>query len=210
MLALVKGFLTLQYFSQEHSYAKAPQCAPFCFYLTSTEFLSLSGANIYLPIQILPLGLFFGHNINSWVNRILKNFQFLVKLKNFSVQVYLYSLLSSDYHHSKMDHMIDNNGHNVCPITIQHLLVCGVGGSLRSSRSPFLFQRLLIVLPKFSLQLLSVVKEVHQLNLNQERCSRGSKTVNETFSQGCHMSSAQSGVLPSLNWQCVRDILKHI
>merc|ERR1719341_208396 len=39
------------------------------------------------------------------------------------------------------------------------------GGRLWSSRSPFLLQRLLVVLPKFSLELLSVVKEVHQLNL---------------------------------------------
>ena len=90
-------------------------------------------------------------------------------LKNLSVQVYIYSLLSSDYHHSKMDHMIDNNGQYVCP-TVQHLLVGGVGGCLWSSRSPFLLQRLLIVLSKFSLQLLSVVKEVHQLNLERERC----------------------------------------
>merc|ERR1719352_1362027 len=48
---------------------------------------------------------------------------------------------------------------------IQFLLVGGVGGGLWSPRSPLLLQRLLIVLPKFSLQLLSVVKEVHELNL---------------------------------------------
>ena len=109
---------------------------------------------------MLPLGLFFGHIIKSWVRRMI--------LKNPSVQVYIYSLLSSDYHHSRMDHST-----TVWLITLvknPELLVGGICGGLGRSRGPFLLQGLLVVLPKFSLQLLSVVKEVHQLNLHQEKC----------------------------------------
>ena len=76
----------------------------------------------------------------------------------FSSQVNFSSFLCPDYHHSSS--IITGS---MC--SSQELLIGGVCGGLGSPWSPFLFQRLLVVFPKLGLQLLSVVKEVHELNL---------------------------------------------
>ena len=73
-------------------------------------------------------------------------------------QVNFSSFLCPDYHHSS-----SITTGSMC--SSQELLTGGVCGGLGSPWSPFLFQRLLVVFPKLGLQLLSVVKEVHELNL---------------------------------------------
>ena len=148
-----------------------------------------SSIKLVLPIHMLPLGLFLGHNIKSWVSRILKHP---------SVQVYIYSLLSSDYHHSGFDQMIVNNGQSVCSKQSTGrwcwLLSQEIPGPISSSATSHSTPQIQLSASPGCQRNPSAEPSLKNVR------NRKHKSTDETFSHGCHMSNAQSGVLPSLKW----------
>ena len=143
---------TFQHFSPERSYAMAEYCAPSGSSLINQQSLANYHLNAPFTYPYVAIGSFLRprHQKLSETHDSEKNLQFRYT-----------SLFTSIFRLSP--HRMDRSP-TVWLITVvknPELLIGCVGGGLRSSRSPFLLQGLLVVLPEFSLQLFSVVKEVH-------------------------------------------------
>lgn len=183
------GSPTWQYLCQGHSDSMVEQYAPCYSSLTKRHNCLTIASQVFSY-----LSKYFHSAASSAISSIAESVACWYWNTFFSFRVNFSSFLCPDYHHSS-----SIKTGSMC--SSQELLIGGVCGSLGSPRSPFLFQRLLVVFPKLGLQLLSVVKEVHELNLHSA-CWQVIKRIpfkGDTFSHGCHISRAQSGVLPSLS-----------
>ena len=149
----IVGSPTWQYLCQGHSDSMVSQYVPYYSSLIKKHncLTIVSQVNSYLSK-------YFHSAASSAISSIAESVAYWYWNTFFSCRVNFSSFLCPDYHHSSS--IITGS---MC--SSQELLIGGVCGCLGSPWSPFLFQRLLVVFPKLGLQLLSVVKEVHELNL---------------------------------------------